>query len=449
MHVLVSLLFMSAAAASGAPAPAARDPETPARARARATAPAPAAGRNDAKMVRHEGTRAWPDTIGPFGLVSKEGQSSLFLGFAGQLIGQYETTDGGDGADREHRFVPMLRRLRITLLGSVLSRSLRYYLQLSFAPGALELMDFWIDWRFTRFTRARIGFQKIGFTRHRMGSFKNRTLVDWSPISPTFGDERQLGLAFHGGQAPEWLDWSVGVFTGINHRSAHALGVAQTYGEPVPNPSALVDPGPTDGFHPELASRLGYRFRDIDLDTDTDWAGGKLRLYAGIGATWDLDAVPTLDHAARLAAELLIKVRGVSLAASGYLSWARRRGGDRLDLRWAMWGLVARSSVLLAGRVELAARYVVIERGRGLLRDARDRADALIAAAPAEEQDALRDRYRLAGRMRREHEATLGVNVYLIGTSLKWQTDVSWLPQRIDGELRHDARVRSQLQLTF
>ena len=40
--------------------------------------------------------------------------------------------------------------------------------------------------------------------------------------------------------------------------------------------------------------------------------------------------------------------------------------------------------------------------------------------------------------------------VYLIGTSLKWQTDLTWLlAAHVDGTTRHQLRFRTQLHLTF
>ena len=100
--------------------------------------------------------------------------------------------------------------MRLLVLGSVLCRSLRCYVQLSPAPGSLELMDFWLDWQVTRALHLRLGHQKIGFTRYRMGSFKGLALVDWSIVAPSFGDERQIGLL--AGSTGETLPWLVGSY---------------------------------------------------------------------------------------------------------------------------------------------------------------------------------------------------------------------------------------------
>lgn len=188
----------------------------------------------------------------------------------------------------------------------------------------------------------------------------------------------------------------------------------------------------------------------MDVSTDIDHHGGGLRLYAGTGVSWDLDADPVRDHALRLSVEALAKLRGFSLAASLYLGWARRLDGRPLDVRWAQLGVLAHATVLIKKRVAIALRYALLENGRGINRAARAHADALIAAAAdPDEQDALTAQYALAGLVRRQHEATLGVNVYLIGRSLVWQTDVSYLPTQRTGGHRHDARARSRLQLAF
>ncbi len=87
---------------------------------------------------------------------------------------------------------------------------------------------------------------------------------------------------------------------------------------------------------------------------------------------------------------------------------------------------------------------------KGLLSSARRRTAGIVEAEsdPAAAQE-LADKYKNAGLVEAEHELTFAVKVLLIGTGLKWQSDVAALiHDRTDGN-RWDARVRSQIQLVF
>lgn len=80
--------------------------------------------------------------------------------------------------------------------------------------------------------------------------------------------------------------------------------------------------------------------------------------------------------------------------------------------------------------------------------DAGARADALIAAAAPEDQAALRQQYAAAGSPRWTQEVAAGLNAYLVGDSLKWQTDFTWL-RTVSGTTGDELRLRTQLQLSF
>ena len=195
-------------------------------------------------------------------------------------------------------------------------------------------------------------------------------------------------------------------------------------------------------------AHAAYNLGGIDTSRDSDRSGGPLRLSAGLSVAWDLDPDRVADLALRLAPELLVKLRRVSLFGAFYLGFARR-GESVADQRLAMMGAVAQTSYFFPRGVELAARYALVHVDGRVAQSARRRASAIIAAAVDEaEREALTHKYRAAGTLRREHEATLGVNLHLIGRSLKLQWDVSWLAHEYqDGASGHDLRVRTQLQL--
>lgn len=383
------------------------------------------------------------ERLGPYQLSSPDGLSSLRIGFAGQLMLQLESPDPGPGGERETTFKPLLRRIRLTLGGTILSKRFKYYLQLSTAPGSLESMDYYLEGVLHPHARLRGGQWKIPFTFHRMGSFKTLTAADWSIVVPAFGAERQIGLAIHNEARGHALTYHFGVFTGINSRASHATGLAKkVWREPVPNPSNLLDPGPIDGFHPELVGQLAYNYGDIDKSTDTDWDGGPLRLATAISFAWDAEPEQLIDYGLRLAAELLIKAHGFSAFGVFYAGFAR--DGDALDLQPANLGGLIQASVLLCRAYEIAARWAIVDYAGQLTRDAR-----AFAAAVQWSEPELAEQHADAGQIEREVEATLAFNWYIIGKSLKLQADASYLMQDRVGHTRHDARVRLQGQLTF
>jgi hypothetical protein len=333
----------------------------------------------------------------------------------------------------------------------VFSKDLGYYLHLSTAPGSTELMDVYIDYTLRPSLRARAGQWKIPFTRYRTGSFKDLTLVDWPVATTYFGAERQMGLALHNGyeKTPSGLQYETGLFTGVNARASHAVGLTRLFGEKPLNPSNLADPGPRAQVHPELVAHVAYNLGGIDASTDTDWDGGPLRVSAGVSAAWDLDPDRHADLALRLAPEVLLKLLRLSVFGVFYAGFVRT-GDGVADQRLGMLGAMFQASYLFRERLELALRYAIVQNDPDLLQDARDRARALIAAAAdSASRQALEKQYAGVGTIQREHETSAGLNVYLVGRSLKLQTDLSWLAHDTTGGRTHDIRFRTQLQLAF
>jgi hypothetical protein len=403
-----------------------------------APSPTPAPPRSAARTLL-------PEALGPFELKSRDGNWSLRPGLTAQLRFTL-TSVAGSGVDDPLDSYVEARRIRPTLAGALFNKDLRYLLHLSTAPGSVELMDWYLDYRFGDGVRARVGQWKIPFTRYRMGSYKHLTLTDW-PVAPKyFGAERQMGLCLHNGYgsgAP--LAYEVGIFTGTNARAAHGVGLSRVYGQTPANPSDLIDPGPRASLHPELVAHLAYNHNGIDPRRDTDFAGGDLRLSVGLSAAWDLDPVVSEDLALRLAPELLLKYGGASLFGAFYLGFDRAAGADAdvLDQQLAMLGGVVQASYFFAGQLEVSARWSMVVVDAGLLAAARTRAAVTNLLTPG----ALSPH---AGTLQREEERGVGFNVYLIGTSLKWQTDLTWLlAAHVDGATRHQLRLRTQLHLAF
>jgi hypothetical protein len=378
---------------------------------------------------------------------SPDSTSSLRLQFAGQLRTQYESQDQGAGKARIDNVTMQARRIRTSAAVGLPRYGLSFKLQLSFAPDAAELMDAYFDYDVLCCASLRFGQFKVPFTRYRIQSFSRLTFADWAIVTKYFGAERQMGFAVHNGyeKPPVW-GYAAGIFTGVNARASHGIGMDVLYGEIAPNPSLLVDPGPRGDFHPEIIVHGSYNPQNMSVASDSDEKDGGFRWFAAMSAAWDLDPTPYQDFTARLAPELLIKYRGMSFDAIGYVGWADFDGG--CITKKVMVGGLVQSSYRIDKRFEVAARYAIVDFDDSFVRSAYERAQDLIAAAEENPSEVIAQ-YKNAGRVTREQEATAGINVYIDGHSLKWQNDAGWLiHSRVDGS-RTDFVARSQFQLAF
>lgn len=393
---------------------------------------------------------AKPPQIGPFKLSTADGRFSVQPGFVGQIRVSVKNREGADGRETEGEVE--FRRIRLLAKGTVLSKDLSWGLQLSLAPGSLEAADFFFNYRLHRWAELRLGQFKIPFTNLRFGSNTRLPLADWSMITKYFGAERQMGLAVHNGWgSPSGLEYHAGVFTGVNARSSHAVMLPRLFGEPTPNPSDLSDPAAPAAFHPELVFHLAYNTEAMNPRTHSDWTGGGLRLHAGLSATWDLNPEPFTDFEARMAAEVLVKAFGGALNAIGYLGLARGEADSFGETELGMYGVLLEASYLIRKRVELAARYAMARVAPELRRRAFERARRLIASASDDAAAAARTKqYGKAGDLVAEQEVGLGVNVYIVGNDLKWQSDGTL--SFVEGEHSGSSTAftfRTQLQLAF
>jgi len=393
-------------------------------------------------------------------MYSKDSTSSIRLQFAGQWrVFFLSRGQGSDNARNEDVFA-QTRRLRLVLAGSVMQPELTYRVHLSAAPYSLELMDFYVDYWFDPQTRIRYGQYKVPFTRYRIQSFQRLTFADWAVVTRFFGAERQIGLSVHNGyeRPPKWA-YAVGVFTGVNARASHGVGVPLVYGESRPNPSDLADPAPSPNFHPEIFFHAALNTSGINVRSETDAKSTDLRQSLAFSAAWDFDPVRYQDFAGRFAAEVLAKYRGASCAALGYAGLIEI--GESSCTKLGMVGGLVQAAYRINQRFEISTRYAVVDFHDDLIDDARARAVRLIDHAElllydADEKefaqhylDDLTAQYKNAGQVLRENEITVGFNIYLIEHSLKWQNDFGFLRHTRRDENRDDYLARTQFQVAF
>jgi hypothetical protein len=369
----------------------------------------------------------------------------LRLQLAAQLQSAWESKDKGSGVERDESVYMKARRIRPTLSVTVPEYKTSFRLHLSTAPGSIELMDLYFDTRLKKDLTVRAGQYKIPFTRYRIQSFQRLTFVDWSIVTKYFGAERQLGIAVHNGyeKAPA-LAYAAGLFSGVNARSSHAVGLASIFGEPVSNPSDLSAASARSEFHPEFVAHVSYNAGGIDVSMDSDADGGEVRYSLAVSAAWDIDPAVYQDLALRLSPECLIKYRHFALMGAAFIGFVDINGSQRTRL--AMTGLLVQGAWRVHRRFELAARYADVDIDAAVADAALARAAAIMGGS---DDDETVNRYKDAGRVRGEREGTVAATIYLDEHNLKVQNDVGFtVRNRIDHD-RTDYLVRTQIQLSF
>ena len=371
-------------------------------------------------------------SVGPFTLYSPDSSSYVRLQMVGQLRSELQIKETASDNDREYEFYTKFRRIRLTASGSVLKPDFTFKLHLSAAPGSLELMDFYFNYRLDKNLQFRYGQFKIPFTRYRIQSFQRLTFADWAVVSKYFGAERQMGLALHNGyeRPPRWA-YVFGVFNGANARASHGVGIAEIYDEDTPNPSDLTDPAAVEKFHPEIVCHGSFNSNDIDVRSESDESRKELRLSGGLSAAYDFDPVARRDFSLRLAAEMLTKYRGLSFSAVGYAGYFKRDNDSKTEP--AMTGALFQTAYRLDRRYELSLRYALLDIRTALIHSAENILDE-------DERDGL---------LHCEEELTAGLNVYISGHALKWQIDAGGLKHQYAAYSRTDYLIRSQVQLSF
>jgi hypothetical protein len=394
-------------------------------------------------------------------LVSDDGNNSLTFGLTTQMAVEFYSKDNPSSGDRDNTTKLAIRRIRPSLSGSVIDKNLTYRLHLDLAPGKLEILDVYLNYAFHPQVQLMGGVYKLPFTRYRIQSYSRLTTIDWSIASRTFGGERQYGLMVHNGYGKAPLfEYEFGVFTGENSRASQARGIWQNTGERADNPSSLTDPGVLDEFHPAFAGRFAYNANGIDVKRETDRKKSAIRYSLGMNMVWDPRANAYRDYTLRAAPEFLLKLYGWSLGGIYYLGCYKQ--DEKLSkTKLALHGLQVTTGYLVHEKVEIAALFAAAwttatfrneaaERAQKLISDASSAANDPTSGVSAADAKAVEDQYKKAGTQEGNLEATLALNVFLLGDFLVWQTDTSWLrTDLVDGTARDDWRVRTQMQLSF
>jgi phosphate-selective porin OprO/OprP len=338
-----------------------------------------------------------------------------------------------------------IRRARVVLAGNVFSPYIRYQFQFGFSPRDMSndipsdledsirrnpLRDARLE--FTRLRNFTIwaGQSKVPFSRERVISSSNLSMVDRSLVNAEFSLDRDIGIVATskdlGGLGK--LGYSLGVFMGegrnsFESRDAGLLYVGRFEVTPFGKFEDYVQGDGERSKAPGLSIGAAYAFHD------------RAHAARGVGGNPPADGGTTNFH--HVTADLAFKWRGVSLLTAFHL----RRGFDRVN-----------GGVVDADDMPIAT--VPARQGIGWI----GQLGWVVPKIPLE----LVGRYALARNVYGQQssqpeadEAGVGINWYFVGHNLKLQLDYFRL---WDGSLgasyaeqaRHGTdRFRVQVQLYF
>jgi len=324
-----------------------------------------------------------PPAAGGLVLRSDDGRNSLRLVGLFQFQHAHRWVDGAPDTD-----ALFVNRARVGLVGSVLARDLRYTLVAELAPPSPRLVFANLDYTFVPGVSLRVGQFKRPFSRSFLTPSSELAFIDRpSSVGPSaFGDNADVGVMLHDGAAGRF-EYAIGVFGGAG-------------------PNTI-----PDRDHPLVAARVGYHTAGAKPYTESDLDGGPPRFAIAAAALVDLDG--DRDHASFTSAvvDVALQARGVSLISAVYAG--TRQAGRRWSAQRAdAIGHHTQLGYVIAERVEPVVRYALMQPREG----------------------------------NAQHDLAGGLNVFLRGHAVKWQTSVS---VRLHGRERPDVHLQSQLGLAF
>ncbi|MFW2389961.1 MAG: hypothetical protein ACN4G0_16600, partial [Polyangiales bacterium] len=393
--------------------------------------------------------RSLPMRLGPVRIKVGKTEDWIGVGFATQMEFEYDQQFEGAGFQKLSSETLEFRRIRTTLSSSFIEGRIRSRFQINLTPSAFELIDMWFSFTRFKFATFRLGQFKIPYDRYRAQSFAALSMIDWAPTTRMFGSERQVGAEMLAGGGFLGLEYAIGVFSGVNARAAHAVGITEVYGEVPRNASSFGFGEVVSAFHPEIALRAARNFGSINTDTNSDVTGTEeLRHSVGVGMAWDARPVSTEDLGLRFSAEWLAKIRHLHVNIVSYLAWFKPWEGGKI--LFGPVGFMAETGYRFSLMWELALRYSVTYLTPWLRSDARSYGAGQIASATTPDDIASAiEQYGQNGQQTTSNELALAGTSHIIGNSLKVVGEVAWDAQRWEAGRRNGFRFNLQLQFLF
>ncbi len=384
--------------------------------------------------------------LGPVRIRIGETDDWIGIGFAMQMEFDYAQQYAGSGATKANSETLEFRRIRATLSSSFIEGRIRTGFQINMTPSSFELIDMWLAFTRLKFATMRIGQFKIPYDRYRAQSFAALSFIDWAPTTRMFGSERQIGVEMLAKGGFLNLEYAGGIFSGVNARASHAVGITEVYGLVPENPSSFGDGSVVREFHPALVGRVAKNFGAINTDTNSDVTGEKeLRHSVGAGVAWDARPTPTQDLGLRLSAEWLGKIRHVHMNVVSYVAWyAPWQGGKIL---FGPIGFMGEVGYRFTPMWEMAIRYSSTYLTPWLRSDARSFGEDQIANAS--DPTAAQEQFGQNGNQITNDELALAGTSHIFGNSLKLVAQAAWESQLWVQGRRNGLALNLQLQFLF
>jgi hypothetical protein len=390
--------------------------------------------------------RTLPTRLGPVRIPVGKSGDWVGIGLAVQMEFEYDQQFAGGGFESGNNETLEFRRVRFSLSSSFIEGRIKSRFQINLTPSAFELIDLWFSFTRFKFATFRLGQFKIPYDRYRAQSFASLSFVDWAPTTRMFGSERQVGAEMLASGGFFDLEYSIGVFSGVNARAAHGVGIVEVYGEIPTSASDLGFGEVVSAFHPEIAARVAKNFGDIDTASNSDVLRTDfLRHSVGAGVAWDARPEVTEDLALRLSVEWLGKIQGFYFNVINYLAWYKPWEGGRI--LFGPLGFMAESGYRFTLMWELALRFSITYITPWLRSDARSYGADQIANA--DDPDAALLQYGRNGDQTTNQALALAGVARVIGNSLKVIGETAWIRQLWNTGALNGFRLNLQLQLVF
>ncbi|HCU23973.1 MAG TPA: hypothetical protein DF383_03070 [Deltaproteobacteria bacterium] len=339
-----------------------------------------------------------------FFIQTPDGKFKLVFGGYAQFQLEYERANG------ENEVGFRVRRARLAFSGNLASKDLTYKFQIDLAKFKDELLlDAYMNYKFYEALEVRFGQFTIPWIRQHQISSSNQEFVDRSLASNEFlvfhdadsnGDGipdkrirngRDVGLMVHGKAFEKKLEYQGGIFNGSGTNSLNINNQMVYAGRAVYN----------------FLGQAGYEEGDYAYHEDP-------ALYFGSGGNYFVSDL-TSDKVAQFGAETGLKYKGLSL--QGEFFYRHQNPGEETAGKKNDYGYYAQAGYfVIPKRLELAAR-----------------ASAVF----------------LEGNQNDKAEYMAGINTFIYGQHLKFQTDYSYLPTNTKDGIQNAQRFRLRMQTKF
>jgi hypothetical protein len=306
-------------------------------------------------------------------------------------------------------------RARLKLKSHLGTKRVVGALQMDFSKLHLGLKDLYVDAEILpKKLVLRVGQFKRPFSRQQITSTGSMLMIERTPLDGYFGAGRDIGLMAHNKikKSPRF-EYAAGAFFGSTFSLPGTLGGEFTddAGDFRTTEHAWQELQAEAG--PALVGRVGVNHGDVKAYQETDFSGGGLRFGVATGGMFDAGLHEGGVPRAVGAVDAIAKAHHFTVNGAAFLGSTTQ--GERFDARPESLGAYLQAGYLLFDHVQPAIKV-----GR------------ILSSAPE------------AGLQ----EYMVGINAYVLGDQLKWQTDAGTLIYD-DGPVASASLVRTQLQGIF